>query len=51
MRTLALLGLCLLVSGCAQPRAHAGIHITPNGLRVVPSVSSSIAGIGVTVSE
>lgn len=51
MRAAGLLGLCLLVAGCAQPRAHAGVHITPDGVRVVPSVSTSIAGIGVTVSD
>ena len=51
MRVAALLGLCLLVAGCTQPRAHAGVHITPGGVRVVPSVSTSIAGIGVTGSD
>ncbi len=51
MRVAGLLGLCLLVVGCTQPRAHAGVHITPDGVRVVPSVSTSIAGIGVTVSD
>lgn len=51
MRRAAAMALCIAVAACAEPRAHAGVHITPNGVRVVPSVSTSIAGIGVTVSE
>lgn len=51
MKVAGLLCLCLMVSGCTQPRAHAGIYITPDGVRVAPSVSTSIAGIGVTVSD
>lgn len=51
MKLAGLICLCLLFAGCAQPRAHAGVHITPDGVRVVPSVSTSIAGIGLTVSE
>lgn len=46
----AALALGLLAAGCSQPRAHAGVHITPDGVRVVPSVSTTLAGIGVTVS-
>ncbi|WP_413871891.1 hypothetical protein [Albidovulum sp.] len=51
MKVAALLGLCSMVSGCTEPRANAGIHITPDGVRVAPSVSTSIAEIGVTVSD
>lgn len=51
MKLAAVACLCLLIAGCSQPRAHAGVHIAPDGVRVVPSVSTSIAGIGVTVSQ
>lgn len=51
MRACAGIALCALLAGCATPRAHAGIHVTSNGVRVVPSLSTSIAGVGVTVSE
>ncbi len=50
MKGAGVLVFCLLVGGCSQPRAHAGVHVTPDGLRVVPSLSTSIAGIGVSVS-
>ena len=42
---------CAALIGCSHPRAHAGVHVTPNGVRTVPSVSTPIAGIGVTASE
>ena len=31
--------------------ALAGVHVTPGGVNVVPSLSTSIAGLGVTVSQ
>jgi hypothetical protein len=46
-----LAAICMAAAGCGQPRAHAGVHITPDGARLVPSASTPIAGIGVTVSE
>ncbi len=51
MRLAAIMARCTAVAGCSRPRAHAGVHITPDGIRLLPSVSTSIAGIGVTVSE
>ncbi|MCB2115306.1 MAG: hypothetical protein KDE00_03165 [Rhodobacteraceae bacterium] len=45
------LAAVVALAGCSQPRAHAGVHLTPDGVRVVPSVSTSIAGIGLTLSE
>jgi len=51
MRTTGLVVLvCLTVAACSQPRASAGVRITPDGVRLVPSLSTSIAGIGVNVS-
>ena len=50
MRFGGALVICLLVAGCSEPRAHAGVHVTPQGVRVVPSLSTSIAGLGVSVS-
>ncbi|WP_347312197.1 hypothetical protein [Defluviimonas sp. SAOS-178_SWC] len=51
MKAAGLMIACAALLGCSQPRAHAGVHVTPKGVRVVPSVSTSIAGLGVTVSE
>ncbi len=51
MKVAGLMITCAALVGCSHPRAHAGAHVTPDGVRVVPSVSTSIAGIGVTVSE
>ncbi len=51
MKLAWLLVAIALVAGCSRPRAHAGVHVTPDGVRVVPSVSTSIAGIGLTLSE
>ncbi|WP_291337538.1 hypothetical protein [Albidovulum sp.] len=51
MRVAAIVGLCLLVAGCSQPRGHAALRLTPDGVRVTPSISTSIAGIGVSVSQ
>lgn len=42
--------LCLLAA-CSQPRAHAALRVTDRGVRVTPSMSTSIAGIGVSVSQ
>jgi hypothetical protein len=50
MRAVALV-LLLALAGCSRPQAHAGVRVTPDGVKVVPSMSTSIAGIGVTVSQ
>jgi len=42
--------LCLLAA-CTQPRAHAALRLTDGGVRVTPTLSTSIAGIGVSVSQ
>ena len=44
-------GFCLMLAACSQPRAHAALRITPDGVRVAPSLSTTIAGIGVSVSQ
>ncbi|MCV2874101.1 hypothetical protein OEZ71_17525 [Defluviimonas sp. WL0050] len=46
-----LLAAAALLSACAQPRAHVGARITPDGVRATPSLSTSIAGIGLTLSQ
>lgn len=46
---LAVLGLSLVA--CSQPRAHAALRVTDGGVKVRPSLSTSIAGIGVSVSQ
>ena len=45
------LAMTALLSACSQPRAHVGARITPDGVRATPSLSTSIAGIGLTVSQ
>lgn len=47
----ALLALTALLSACSQPRAHVGARVTPDGVRATPSLSTTIAGIGLTVSQ
>lgn len=44
-------GLCLLLAACTQPRAHAALRVTPDGVRVAPSLSTTFAGIGISVSQ
>jgi hypothetical protein len=50
-RLFALLALTGLLSACSQPRAHVGARVTPDGVRATPSLSTSIAGVGLTVSQ
>ncbi|MFO1174588.1 MAG: hypothetical protein U1E48_05200 [Paracoccaceae bacterium] len=40
----------LALSACSWPRANANVHVTPNGVRVVPSLHTTFAGVGVNVS-
>jgi len=50
-------GLLLLVlsaislSACSYPRAHARVRVTPDGVRVAPSLSTTIGGVGVSISQ
>jgi hypothetical protein len=44
-------GLCLILAACTQPRAHAALHVGSGGVRVAPSLSTTIAGIGLSVSQ
>lgn len=39
-----------LLTACTQPRANIGARATPDGVKVTPSISTSIAGIGLTVT-
>lgn len=48
---LALATAACLLAACTQPRAHAALRLTDGGVRVTPSLSTSIAGIGVSVSQ
>jgi hypothetical protein len=41
----------VLLGACSQPRAHAHVRLTPKGVKVAPSLSTSLGGIGVTVSQ
>ncbi|MBS0564561.1 MAG: hypothetical protein JSR87_08845 [Proteobacteria bacterium] len=43
--------MLVLMAGCSFPRAHANVHLTPAGVKVRPSLSTSIAGVGVSVSQ
>lgn len=50
--TRAIAALVMLVlASCSQPRAHAHVRLTPDGPRVAPSVSTSILGLGLTVTK
>ncbi|MGB3317328.1 MAG: hypothetical protein WBB85_23330 [Albidovulum sp.] len=50
-KVVALLAATGLLVACAQPRAHVGARVTSDGVRLAPSLSTSIAGIGLTVSQ
>lgn len=43
--------LILTLCACSWPRAHANVRLTPDGAKVTPSLSTSIAGIGVSLSQ
>lgn len=49
-RLLPMVALALLAA-CSWPRAHANVRLTPDGVKVRPALSTSIGGIGVTVSQ
>ncbi|MEI4471495.1 hypothetical protein [Frigidibacter sp. MR17.24] len=42
--------LAALAACAGPPRPQANVHVTPAGVRVNPSVSGSLAGIGIRVS-
>jgi hypothetical protein len=50
-RGLLLVAAVTLVAACSYPRAHANVRLTPNGVTVVPSLTTSLGGIGVSVSQ
>ena len=45
-----LVPLVLLLAACGQPRANANVRVTPEGVRVVPSLAGSLGGIGIRVT-
>lgn len=51
LRGLVLMAGLAALAGCSWPRAHANVHLTPEGVKVRPSLSTSIAGVGVSVSQ
>lgn len=48
---LILAALSLVLAACTQPRAHAALRVTDEGVKVRPSLSTSIAGVGLSVSQ
>jgi hypothetical protein len=50
-RGLLLMALLATLAACSWPRAHANVRLTPDGATVAPSLSTSIAGIGVNISQ
>ncbi len=51
LRSLWPMAALALLAACSWPRAHANVRVTPDGVRVLPSLSTSLGGIGVTVSQ
>jgi len=50
-RGFLLIAAVTLVAACSWPRAHANVRVTPNGVTVVPSLYTSVGGVGVSVSQ
>ncbi|MCY1128316.1 MULTISPECIES: hypothetical protein [unclassified Frigidibacter] len=52
-RLSALLPIACLaaLAACSQPRAHANVRLTPDGVKVAPSVRTNLLGVGVTISQ
>lgn len=47
-----LLTVCVAgLAACSWPRAHANVRLTQGGATVTPTLSTSIAGIGVNISQ
>lgn len=51
LRGLTLAAVMAALAGCSWPRAHANVRLTPDGATVTPSLSTSIGGIGVSLSQ
>jgi hypothetical protein len=51
LRGLLLILLVPALSACSWPRAHANVRLSPDGATVTPSLSTSVAGIGVNISQ
>lgn len=51
MKIAVAVALMLALAACAgPPRPNANVHVTPSGVRVAPSITGTLAGIGVRVS-
>lgn len=51
LRRLALILLVPALAACSWPRAHASVRLTGDGATVTPSLSTTIAAIGVNISQ
>lgn len=51
LRGLALVAATALLAACSWPRARANVRLTPDGATVTPSLSTTIGGIGVNISQ
>ena len=51
LRMLLPIAILAMLCACSWPRAHANVRLTPDGATVTPSLSTSIAGIGVSLSQ
>ncbi|GAB4382020.1 hypothetical protein [Albidovulum sp.] len=49
-RLLALVGIVLGLAACSNPRAHAGVHVTPRGVSVTPALTTSIGALDIAVT-
>lgn len=50
IRSAALVGIVLGLAACSNPRAHAGVHVTPRGVSVTPTLSTSIGALDIAVT-
>lgn len=50
-RGLLLIACVATLAACSWPRAHANVRLTQGGATITPSLSTSIAGIGVSISQ
>jgi hypothetical protein len=49
--SLAAIIACLAaLAACSDPTLNAGLRISPDGVRVVPSLSGRVGGVGVAVT-
>ncbi len=48
---IASVALCLtLASSCTKPRFHSDLHMGDGGAKMIPTLSTSIAGFGLSVT-